>query len=107
MPNLAAGLFVISASLIAYVLIGYPILLAALTRYARKPIEKRWSPRTVSVLLPVHNGERWIRAKLDSILSLDYPRDLPQILVVDDGSTDGTGAIVAEFRSAGVECVRI
>ena len=45
---------------------------------------------TVSVILPVHNGERWMAAKMDSILALDYPAELLEIVVVSDGSTDAT-----------------
>src|SRR5262249_16050149 len=47
--------------------------------------------------LPVHNGERWIAAKLESILALQYPAELIEILVVDDGSTDSTRSIAAVF----------
>jgi len=42
---------------------------------------------TVSVILPVYNGERWMAAKLESILALHYPAELVEILVVSDGST--------------------
>ena len=54
-------------------------------------------PATVSVILPVYNGERWIAAKLESILALNYPAELVEILVVSDGSTDGTEEIVRRF----------
>ncbi|MCX6632601.1 MAG: glycosyltransferase family 2 protein [Candidatus Solibacter sp.] len=51
----------------------------------------------MSVILPVHNGERWIGAKLESILGLNYPAELVEILVVSDGSTDGTEDVVQRF----------
>jgi cellulose synthase/poly-beta-1,6-N-acetylglucosamine synthase-like glycosyltransferase len=38
-------------------------------------------------VIAVHDGERFIGAKLDSVLALDYPRELMEILVVSDGST--------------------
>src|SRR5438093_7196942 len=107
MDHLAPAAFVLCALLVAYILAGYPLLLALLSRRSRALIRKQWEPRTVSILLPVHNGERWIREKLESILALDYPRDLLQIFVIDDGSTDDTGSIVADFSSSGVESVRI
>ena len=62
------------------------------------PCQKAAWPATVSVILPVHNGERWIRAKLESIQALDYPPELVEILVVSDGSTDTTENIVRSFR---------
>jgi cellulose synthase/poly-beta-1,6-N-acetylglucosamine synthase-like glycosyltransferase len=39
-------------------------------------------------------------------LNLEYPRDLLQILVVSDGSTDDTDAIAAEFSDRGIELFR-
>lgn len=92
----AAVLFLASAALILYVLFGYPLLLALWSRRER-PVHRRFEPRTVSILLPVYNGEQWIRAKLDSILALDYPPGLLQILVVSDGSEDRTEDIVREY----------
>jgi cellulose synthase/poly-beta-1,6-N-acetylglucosamine synthase-like glycosyltransferase len=61
----------------------------------------------VTVLLAVYNGEHWIRAKLESILRLDYPRERMQILAISDGSTDQTDRIVREFQTEGVELLRV
>jgi len=61
----------------------------------------------VTVLLPVHNGAAWIEQKLRSILDLDYPRDLLQVLVISDGSDDGTEEAVRRFASQGVELVSL
>lgn len=54
-----------------------------------------WDPRLVSVVVPVFNGERFLREALESILGQDY-RPL-EVLVVDDGSTDRSGEIAREF----------
>lgn len=43
---------------------------------------------TVAVIIPVHNGERFIRRALDSVLRQTRPAE--QIIVVDDGSADTT-----------------
>lgn len=92
----AVVLFLGAIAFVVYVLFGYPLLLAFLSRKPR-PVRKQPMQATVSVLLPVRNGERWIRQKLDSILSLDYPRELVDITVVSDGSTDATAAIAEEY----------
>ncbi len=52
-----------------------------------------WQQPTVSVLLPAHNGERWIASKLDTVFGLDYPREKLQVLVIADGCTDRTAEI--------------
>jgi glycosyltransferase involved in cell wall biosynthesis len=49
----------------------------------------------VSCLVPVFNGERYLREALDSIRAQTY---LPlELLVADDGSTDGTAAVVRGY----------
>ena len=54
------------------------------------------TPPLISCIVPVFNGERYLREALDSILAQTY-RPL-EIIVADDGSTDGTAAIVASYR---------
>lgn len=49
----------------------------------------------ISVVLCTYNGEKYIKEQLDSILSQTYPID--EILVLDDGSTDGTMDIVRKM----------
>jgi glycosyltransferase involved in cell wall biosynthesis len=45
----------------------------------------------VSVVMPVHNGERFLGEAIDSVLAQHYVRR--EVIVVDDGSTDGSAAI--------------
>jgi cellulose synthase/poly-beta-1,6-N-acetylglucosamine synthase-like glycosyltransferase len=54
---------------------------------------------TVGVAVPCWNEERTLAATLDSLLALEYPKDKLSIMVVDDGSTDGTFAIAKEYES--------
>jgi len=60
------------------------------------------SVRSVSVLIAVHDGERFIADALGSVLAQTAPPE--EVLVVDDGSTDGTADVVSRF--AGVRCLR-
>ena len=101
MRGLFQALFFSSVAFSLYTVAGYPILLALFARLRFRPVHGKFAPLSVTVLLPVRNGERWLRAKLESLLALDYPRDLLEILVISDGSTDGTEAIAAEYASAG------
>jgi glycosyltransferase involved in cell wall biosynthesis len=52
---------------------------------------------TISVIVPVLNGERTIRDCLVSVLQTDYPPDRREVLVVDNASTDRTASIVTEL----------
>jgi glycosyltransferase involved in cell wall biosynthesis len=47
----------------------------------------------VSVIVPIHNGERFLGEALDSIAAQDY--SAIEVIVVDDGSTDGGPALAA------------
>jgi cellulose synthase/poly-beta-1,6-N-acetylglucosamine synthase-like glycosyltransferase len=52
---------------------------------------------TVSVVIPVRDGEGTIGDCLTSVLATDYPVDRREVVVVDNGSRDGTAAAVARF----------
>lgn len=103
----SGAVFLAGVAFLFYVAIGYPLLLALWARWRPRGIVRRLEHKTVSILLPVRNGEPWIRRKLESLLALNYPRRLMQILVISDGSTDRTEAIVQEFAGQGVELLRV
>src|SRR5260370_27491420 len=60
--------------------------------------------RRVSAIITAFNGEAFIAAAIESVLGQTRPAD--EIVVVDDGSTDDTAAIVERFHSRGVRLVR-
>jgi biofilm PGA synthesis N-glycosyltransferase PgaC len=102
---MGALIFLVSIALIAYILFGYPILLALIARLRPRLVRKGAARKPVSVIIPVHNGARFIAAKLDSVLSLDYPPGDLEIVVVSDGSTDETDVIVQGFAGKGVRLI--
>ena len=52
-----------------------------------------------SIIIPVHNGEKYLRDCLDSCLEQDFPRSDYEIICIDDGSTDGSPAILREYEA--------
>ena len=54
---------------------------------------------SVSIIVPCYNEERTITKTILSLLSLDYPEDKLRIVVVNDGSTDGSADMLARFSS--------
>jgi glycosyltransferase involved in cell wall biosynthesis len=50
----------------------------------------------VSVIIPVYNGEKFIKDSINSVLNQEY--DNWECIVVDDGSTDGTASIIKEYE---------
>jgi cellulose synthase/poly-beta-1,6-N-acetylglucosamine synthase-like glycosyltransferase len=53
---------------------------------------------TVTIAVPCWNEEKTLAGTLDSLLALEYPKDKLSIIVVDDGSKDGTGLIAKEYE---------
>jgi glycosyltransferase involved in cell wall biosynthesis len=51
----------------------------------------------ISVLIDTYNHERYIEQAIVSVLEQDFPAEQMEILVVDDGSTDGTAEIIGKF----------
>jgi glycosyltransferase involved in cell wall biosynthesis len=51
-----------------------------------------------SVVIATHNYAHFLEKALTSVMMQDYPEDLRETIVVDDGSTDDTEAVLARFR---------
>jgi GT2 family glycosyltransferase len=58
----------------------------------------------VSVLIPCYNASRWIETALQSVLKQSYPA--LDVIVVDDGSTDDSVALLNEFRDSRLKVIR-
>lgn len=101
-------LFWICLAVIVYVYAGYPLGLWLLSRLKspRPPsVVAEW-PYT-SLIIAAYNEESDIREKLVNSLSLNYPREKLEIMVVSDGSTDQTDPIVEGFAPQGVQLIRL
>lgn len=83
-------LFAAGAAYLLYILLGYPALLYVLAKRCAKPVRREPSIRSVSILIAVHNGERFVEDKLRSIFDLNYPAGEIEVILVCDGCTDAT-----------------
>jgi cellulose synthase/poly-beta-1,6-N-acetylglucosamine synthase-like glycosyltransferase len=54
---------------------------------------------SVTIVIPCFNEEKTVAATLRSLLALDYPKERLSLIVIDDGSTDGTQKALDIFRS--------
>jgi cellulose synthase/poly-beta-1,6-N-acetylglucosamine synthase-like glycosyltransferase len=61
----------------------------------------------VTIIVTAYNEERYIRAKLDNLVGLNYPSELVDILVVSDGSSDSTERIAACYERGRVRVLRL
>jgi cellulose synthase/poly-beta-1,6-N-acetylglucosamine synthase-like glycosyltransferase len=107
--TVVAILFWLSAGLIGWTHLGYPAALWLLTRGRGSQLASsggtldasRQLPR-VSLIVAAHDEEAVIAAKVADALALDYPRELLEVIVASDGSTDRT---VELAREAGADQV--
>ena len=101
-----AALFCVSAGLIVYAHLGYPLVLRALVALRRTPpapgaLTGEQLPR-VSLIVAAYDEEEVIAAKVANALALDYPRERLELIVASDGSSDATAE---RARRAGTDLV--
>lgn len=102
------AVFLLAALGISYVLVGYPLLLVVLVRLFERPVLRNAEHLdTVTVLIAVRNGERWLQRKIESVLDLDYPQELRDVIIISDGSTDATDQIAQRYADRRVRLLRV
>jgi cellulose synthase/poly-beta-1,6-N-acetylglucosamine synthase-like glycosyltransferase len=100
-------IFWLAAFLLFYVYAGYPLLLALIGLFVRRPRpDAGYTPR-ISVLIAAYNEEEAIERKIQQTLALEYPADKVEVLVLSDCSTDRTDEIVKAFPDSRVRLVRM
>jgi cellulose synthase/poly-beta-1,6-N-acetylglucosamine synthase-like glycosyltransferase len=74
-------------------------LVSLLTYYRKKKLDATSTKRKVSIIIPAYNEERSIIRTIKSALSIDYPKENLEIIVVDDGSRDRTYSLAKQIAS--------
>jgi cellulose synthase/poly-beta-1,6-N-acetylglucosamine synthase-like glycosyltransferase/peptidoglycan/xylan/chitin deacetylase (PgdA/CDA1 family) len=102
-----AGLFLVVGLL---TIARTALLLLLATRHARQRRKPGWSwgpevTAPVSVIVPAYNEKEGIQSAVKSLASGDYPNI--EVVVVDDGSTDGTAVLVESLRLPNVRVIRV
>lgn len=97
--------FWISALLLAYTYAGYPLVIWLRARHAALPVRGATHEPTLSILVIAHNEESRIRARIENLLTLDYPPERLEIVIASDASTDATVEIARSYAARGVSVV--
>jgi len=98
--------FWLAALVVGYAYLGYPLIVALAARWGTPP-RRALTPRPrLSVIVAAYNEAGVIQAKIRSALEQSYPADRLEVIVVSDGSTDGTDERVRRFADRRVRLVR-
>lgn len=100
-------LFLLFLAGIVYVIAGYPLLLRWSAARNAIPVAKQPQMKTISILIAVHNGDKFLGDKLDSVVNVDYPRELMETYVLSDGSTDRTAEIARSYADRGIQLLEL
>ena len=84
---------------LVYVYFGFILILLMASKIKGRPVVKKDILPSVSIIISAHNEEKHIERKIENCMNLDYPKDRMEIVVVSDGSTDRTNAILGEIRN--------
>jgi len=101
------SLFFICIFGVSFAYFGYPLTLMLINRFHHRTSGKATYHPYVSLIITAYNEEKRIREKLENTLKLEYPREMLQVIVASDGSTDATNAIVEEYAENDVELLHV
>jgi cellulose synthase/poly-beta-1,6-N-acetylglucosamine synthase-like glycosyltransferase len=106
---MALILFWTAVFLVTYTYIGFPlgVILRGLLWGRPYNREQLTNLPSVSIVISAYNEARSIGAKLNNILSMEYPREYLEVIIASDGSTDGTDAIVEQYKEYGVKLLSL
>ena len=89
---------------ILYTYAGYPAAMWMLARLRPRPWNAAPINPSVSVVLAVHNGVERLAGKIQHLLGLDYA-NVKEVILVSDGSTDGTAEALARLQSPRIKTI--
>lgn len=96
--------FWISLAVIGYTYAGYPLIVFLLARLRPRIWKREPVDASVSVVMAVHNGAHLLRGQIDHLTSID-PSSVREVILVSDGSDDGTAEILREVNDARVRTI--
>lgn len=107
MNALALSLFAFAAAVTLYVYFGYPALIYVMARLRPRPVRRADVTPSMTLIVPTFNEEGVIERKIRNALSLDYPREKLEVLILSDGCTDATCSIVRAFADDVVRLIEL
>lgn len=103
----ADALFWVNAALAGYAYAGYPLLAITAARLGGEACPLSGRQPALTVVIAARDEAGRIGARLRNLLDSDYPADLISVLLVDDGSRDGTAEAARGLVDARIRVLRL
>jgi cellulose synthase/poly-beta-1,6-N-acetylglucosamine synthase-like glycosyltransferase len=100
-------IFAVSVFVVGYAYIFYPLILFLWASLKPDPTIRQDAPTPLSVVIAVRDGEEHVAARLANFFEQDYPGELIEVILVSDGSRDGTVAAARDFGDPRVRVVKL
>jgi cellulose synthase/poly-beta-1,6-N-acetylglucosamine synthase-like glycosyltransferase len=100
--NCAPGIFWVTTLFLVYTYLGYPLWIWIRSQLWPCPWIRKEIYPSVSVIMPVHNGGVLLTDKVKHLLTLDYPRELLELIIISDGSDDRTNQTLSAISDSRV-----
>ncbi|MFB3926462.1 MAG: glycosyltransferase family 2 protein [Syntrophales bacterium] len=99
MIETAKAIFWVSIVFILYTYIGYPLLIRIFSIFVIRRVDKQYVYPGISIVIAALNEGDRIGKRIENLLGQEYPQDRMEIIIISDGSTDGTEHVVRKLLS--------
>ena len=93
-------LSVLYTAVIVFLIVGWH-------RVKRPQVKTSGFTTKVTILVAARNEEEKIHLTIEDLLAQDYPKELTEIIIADDHSTDRTSAIIQSYATGGVKLLQL
>lgn len=100
-------IFWASALFVFYTYFGYPLLMFFWAKFAAKKIIKDAITPSVTVVISAFNEEHRIKRRIENLFEQNYPADKINVVIVSDGSTDGTLEVVKSINDDRLKLIEL
>ena len=89
-----------------YIYFGYPFLIWLIGVVKSQKVKKGDYLPSVSIIISAYNEEKTIEETIENKLSLNYPKERLEVIVISDSSTDQTDILVKKYEGQGIRLLR-
>ena len=90
-------IFWVAVATIGYSYLGYGLVLLIRSNWRPRPVRRAAFSPFITIVMVVRNEAAILERKLRNLMHLNYNAERLEVVIVSDGSTDGTNSILRDF----------